>query len=151
MHSTHKPCATGRMIKTPQPTHSSKGFSPESSHALLQPARSHQCMSYGQTSIVSPCFEPTHSGYEGKRLAIGGRLVLASADRRAAVGEPPTRVARSAMPVAHARDVSSDLCHRASRPAVFRPARTVPLLQQSRTPAYIHRRRLTLPLGTHRL
>src|SRR6476660_8308807 len=117
MQSTHKPCATGRMIKTPQPTHSSKGFSPESSHALLQPARSHQCMSYGQMSIVSPCFEPTHSGYEGKRLAIGGRLVLASADRRAAVGEHPTKVVHSAMPVPDARDVSRSMpIERRSRP-----------------------------------
>src|SRR6185437_617694 len=126
MQSTHKPCATGRMIKTPQPTHSSKGFSPESSHALLQPARSHQCMSYGQTSIVSPCFEPTHSGYEGKRLAIGGRLVLASADRRAAVGEHPTRVVRRGYASAHARDVSPDLADRASSPAVFPGADRAP-------------------------
>src|SRR6476620_165885 len=86
MQSTHSTCATGRTIKMPQPTHCSNGFSPESSHALLQPARSHQCMSYGQTSIVSPCFEPVHSGYGAKGLAIGRRLVLASAHRSADVG-----------------------------------------------------------------
>jgi hypothetical protein len=53
MHSTQRPKVVARMMSAPHPWHAISGRSPESwQPSDLQAAKSHQCMSCGQTNIV---------------------------------------------------------------------------------------------------
>ena len=53
MHSTHRPKVVARMMSAPHPWQAMNGRSPESwQPSDLQAAKSHQCMSCGQTNIV---------------------------------------------------------------------------------------------------
>jgi hypothetical protein len=53
MHSTQRPKAVARMTSAPHPWHAMSGRSPESwQPSDLQAAKSHQCMSCGQTNMV---------------------------------------------------------------------------------------------------